>query len=354
MDIKADKTDKKAGQKIEQRLVVKNAKKAFGDLVVIDDLNLEINTGEFLTLLGPSGCGKSTLLRSIAGLQKLDSGQIFLDGHDITEAKPQDRNISMVFQHYALFPNMTVEQNIGFGLKMKKMPKDERYQKVKEVLELVELQDFAKRKPASLSGGQKQRVALARGLVMQPKLLLLDEPLSALDARIRKSLRAQIRDIQKQMNLTTVFVTHDQEEALAMSDTVVLLNQGRIAQNTRPSELYNAPNSDFTAGFIGNYNIGNFSSFGDLPANAKQLVIRPESIQIGIASGDVPATILHRTFLGNIVRYKVKTTANDVLSVDVLNIGEMSNLSEHQDIYLTVPREEMIFLDNNGDAFQLN
>ncbi|UOO80997.1 ABC transporter ATP-binding protein [Uruburuella testudinis] len=328
-------------------LIIKDAYKAFGGLVVIDHLNIHIPQGCLLTLLGPSGCGKSTLLRCIAGLETLDRGQILLDGADITRKPPQKRNIAMVFQHYALFPNMTVAQNIEFGLKIKKMPSEVRAAKVQKVLELVELQAFAAQKPASLSGGQKQRVALARGLVMEPKLLLLDEPLSALDARIRKNLRSQICDIQKELNLTTVFVTHDQEEALAMSDQVVLLNSGRIEQHCSPETLYNSPANEFTAGFIGNYNMGALPSLKHPDRNAS-LVVRPEAIQIHPSQGDIAAVIQTRTLLGSIVRYRVATDIGDTLHVDVLNYGPASSLPEGSAVYLTVPPAEVIALQKSA------
>ena len=324
-------------------LVIKNAYKAFDSLVVVDHLNIHIPEGCLLTLLGPSGCGKSTLLRCIAGLETLDEGQILLGGSDITHLRPQKRHIAMVFQHYALFPNMNVVENIEFGLKIKKLPADVRAAKVQKVLELVELQSCAKQKPASLSGGQKQRVALARGLVMEPQLLLLDEPLSALDARIRKSLRSQIRDIQKELQLTTIFVTHDQEEALAMSDQVVLLNQGRIEQHTSPEELYSRPASEFAAGFIGNYNMGSLHVFRQNGHHSPQAV-RPETIQISLESGDIPGTIQSRTLLGSVVRYRVHTVHDDVLNVDVLNHGQLSTLSEGMAVFLSIPAAAVIAL----------
>ena len=234
-------------------------------------------------------------------------------------------------------------ENIEFGLKIKKLPADVRAAKVQKVLELVELQSCAKQKPASLSGGQKQRVALARGLVMEPQLLLLDEPLSALDARIRKSLRSQIRDIQKELQLTTIFVTHDQEEALAMSDQVVLLNQGRIEQHTSPEELYSRPASEFAAGFIGNYNMGSLHVFRQNGHHSPQAV-RPETIQISLESGDIPGTIQSRTLLGSVVRYRVHTAHDDVLNVDVLNHGQLSTLSEGMAVFLSIPAAAVIAL----------
>ena len=212
---------------------VEHLQKSYSGTPVFSDINCSIAQGEFVTLLGPSGCGKSTLLRCIAGLTPVDDGKILLDGQDIVPLSPQKRGIGMVFQSYALFPNMTVEQNVAFGLRMQKVNANDSQKRTTEALQLVELNDYAKRYPHQLSGGQCQRVALARSLVTRPRLLLLDEPLSALDARIRKHLREQIRQIQRELNLTTIFVTHDQEEALTMSDRIFLMNQGRIVQSGR-------------------------------------------------------------------------------------------------------------------------
>lgn len=203
-----------------------NIVKDYGQNKVLKGINLQIEKGKLITLLGPSGCGKSTLLRCLAGLEQVTSGHIYLDGEDITALAPQKRNVGMVFQQYSLFPNMTVEQNIGFGLKMQKIPNDIIADKVKDAIELVELKGKEKSYPANLSGGQQQRVALARSIVMGPKVLLLDEPLSAIDAKLRKSLQSRIREIHNELNLTTIFVTHDQDEAMVMSDVIQLFNQG--------------------------------------------------------------------------------------------------------------------------------
>ncbi|MBL0953123.1 MAG: ABC transporter ATP-binding protein, partial [Pseudomonas sp.] len=221
-------------------LHIQNLHKSYGPTRIFTDINIEIGQGQFITLLGPSGCGKSTLLRCIAGLTEVDGGQILLGGEDLVPVAPQKRGIGMVFQSYALFPNMTVQQNVAFGLRMQKVPAAEASKRVAEVLELVELNDYANRYPQQLSGGQCQRVALARSLVTRPRLLLLDEPLSALDARIRKHLREQIRAIQRELGLTTIFVTHDQEEALVLSDRIVLMNGGQIVQSGDAETLYTA------------------------------------------------------------------------------------------------------------------
>ena len=298
---------------------VQKLQKSYAGSPVFERIDCHIERGEFVTLLGPSGCGKSTLLRCIAGLTSVDSGQILLDGHDIVPLSPQKRGIGMVFQSYALFPNMTVEQNVAFGLRMQKVKADESQLRVREVLELVELGKFAGRYPHQLSGGQCQRVALARSLVTRPRLLLLDEPLSALDARIRKHLREQIRAIQRELGLTTIFVTHDQEEALTMSDRIFLMNQGRIVQSGDAETLYTAPVDLFAAGFIGNYNLLDADSASRLLQRpvASRLAIRPESITLG-EHGERDAEVRSHSLLGNVIRYRVRV--RDVeLVVDVLN-----------------------------------
>ena len=298
---------------------VQHLQKSYAGTPVFSDINCEIAKGEFVTLLGPSGCGKSTLLRCIAGLTAVDGGQILLDGQDLVPLSPQKRGIGMVFQSYALFPNMTVEQNVAFGLRMQKVKADDSRQRVQEVLRLVELNDFASRYPHQLSGGQCQRVALARSLVTRPRLLLLDEPLSALDARIRKHLREQIRQIQRELGLTTIFVTHDQEEALTMSDRIFLMNQGRIVQSGDAETLYTAPVDAFAAGFSGNYNLLDADSASRLLQRpvASRLAIRPESITLGV-NGELDAEVRSHSLLGNVIRYRVNVREVELV-VDVLN-----------------------------------
>lgn len=300
-------------------LSVRHLHKRYAGTPVFQDIDCEVARGEFVTLLGPSGCGKSTLLRCIAGLTPVDGGQILLEGQDIVPLSPQRRGIGMVFQQYALFPNMTVEQNVGFGLRMQKTAPAERLARVREMLELVELTDFATRYPHQLSGGQCQRVALARSLVTRPRLLLLDEPLSALDARIRRHLREQIRTIQRELGLTTLFVTHDQEEALTLSDRIVLMNEGRIVQSGDAETLYTAPVDAFAVGFIGHYNLLDGPSASQLLRRpiARRLAIRPEAIRFD-AQGTLTGRVLGHSLLGNVIRYRV--AVEDVeLRVDVLN-----------------------------------
>ncbi|MBC3951979.1 MULTISPECIES: ABC transporter ATP-binding protein [Pseudomonas] len=298
---------------------VENLQKNYGSTAVFSDINCTIERGEFVTLLGPSGCGKSTLLRCIAGLTSVNSGRILLDGVDLVPVTPQKRNIGMVFQSYALFPNMTVEQNVAFGLRMQKVNADDTHKRVAEVLKLVELTDFASRYPHQMSGGQCQRVALARSLVTRPRLLLLDEPLSALDARIRKHLREQIRAIQRELGLTTIFVTHDQEEALTMSDRIFLMNQGRIVQSGDAETLYTAPVDVFAAGFIGNYNLLEAEDASRLMQRpiTSRIAIRPEAIQLSL-TGELEGQIRSHSLLGNVIRYRVAARGVELV-VDVLN-----------------------------------
>jgi len=309
-------------------VAISHLTKRFTEKTVFSDINLTIQDGEFFTLLGPSGCGKSTLLRCLAGLTQVDNGTIQLGERDITHLAPQKRDIGMVFQSYALFPNLTVRENVAFGMRIQKLDTKQIKQRVDDILALVELGEFAERYPHSLSGGQRQRVALARSLVVRPKMLLLDEPLSALDARIRKHLRQQICAIQRELKLTTVFVTHDQEEALTMSDRIALMNEGKIIQCDSPEKLYIEPSSDFTARFMGQYNLLDADQAQQLFKEAYQgsLAIRPESIYVfednrqydERFSEKIAATVKSHQLLGSIIRYQL--IANNVeLTVDLLN-----------------------------------
>lgn len=303
----------------------KNIDKFYGDNHVLKGINLEINKGDFVTLLGPSGCGKSTLLRCLAGLEQISGGQILLDGEDITNKDPKDRNIGMVFQQYSLFPNMTVEENLSFGLKLQKLDTSEINRRVKEAIDMVELKGKEKEYPANLSGGQQQRVALARGIVMQPKVLLLDEPLSAIDAKLRKSLQTSIRRIHKNLGLTSVFVTHDQDEAMVMSDVIHLFHDGKIEQSGSPVEVYTKPVTPFAAGFIGSYNILDAAAMKRMTNRdwqGGQVAIRPETFflskdQITTEDYCMEGTITDSVPRGNVLRYSVNV--NDVeVYADVL------------------------------------
>lgn len=274
-----------------------NINKSFGDNIVLDDINLYIRDKEFLTLLGPSGCGKTTTLRLIGGFETPTSGKILFEGKDISNVPPYERNINTVFQKYALFPNMNVYENIAFGLRIKKMSESIINEKVKEMLRLVNLKGYEKRSILSLSGGQQQRIAIARALVNEPKVLLLDEPLGALDLQLRKDMQVELKNIQKRVGITFVYVTHDQEEALTMSDTIVVMNDGKIQQIGTPIDIYNEPKNAFIASFIGESNIldgimnedfvVSFSNRkfkcvdkGFLPNEEIDVVIRPEDLEL--------------------------------------------------------------------------
>ncbi|MBA8735184.1 ABC transporter ATP-binding protein [Chromobacterium violaceum] len=306
-------------------LQIDHLNKRFGQQAVVYDFNMKVEAGEFVTFLGPSGCGKTTVLRMIAGFETPSGGAIRLAGDDITHQSPQKRGIGMVFQSYALFPNMNVADNIAFGLKMQKRSADEIRRKVGEVIALVELNGREKHFPHQLSGGQRQRVALARALVVEPRVLLLDEPLSALDARIRKNLREQIRDIQRRLGLTTVFVTHDQEEALTMSDRIFVMNQGKVEQEGAAETIYTQPATEFVARFMGNYNLLSAEQSHALLGLevCGHLAVRPESIELlgnDDAADDqaLPAVIRQHQLLGNIIRYQVDA-GGATLQVDRLN-----------------------------------
>src|SRR5882724_8943346 len=315
-----------------QFLEIRNLEKSFRTTRVVKDFSLDIEKGEFVSLLGPSGCGKTTVLRMVAGFETPSSGAIRIEGADVVAQRPSQRKIGMVFQAYALFPNLTVAQNVAFGLKIAGVQREKSDARVAEMLKLIGLPDFGKRYPFQLSGGQQQRVALARALAVRPRVLLLDEPLSALDAKIRVSLRTEIREIQKELGITTIFVTHDQEEALSISDRVVVMNGGIAEQVGVPHEVYNRPTTRFVANFVGTLN--NFTatvedaargivSLDGVRAKGSEvgLAIRPESVHLGRNAGcDVvlPATIESVHFLGSVIRVKAKA-AGVFVSLDTFN-----------------------------------
>jgi putative spermidine/putrescine transport system ATP-binding protein len=313
--------------------------KSFGTLQVVRPVSLEIEQGEFVTLLGPSGCGKTTILRMVAGFETPTSGAIRIDGKDVVGLRPNQRNVGMVFQAYALFPNLTVAQNVGFGLKVAGVPRAQAEPRIAEMLKLIGLPDLGGRYPFQLSGGQQQRVALARALANRPKMLLLDEPLSALDAKVRVSLREEIRRIQKNLGITTIFVTHDQEEALSMSDRIVVMNTGVVEQVGTPAEIYNRPSTVFVSTFVGQISKlavtvadpaagtvrlgGQTFAVGrplDFPAGSTvTLALRPEMIAV---RSDAPVTLEgvvdDVSFLGAIVRVRLRVEGQ-TLSVDLFN-----------------------------------
>lgn len=324
---------------------INNLIKQFGGKEVLKSLDVSIEKGSLTTLLGPSGCGKSTLLRSIAGLHSIDQGEIIIDGKRVDTLSPKERKIGMVFQNYALFPNMTVEENIRFGLDMKKISKTDSKTKVTQMIELVGLTGKEKAYPRELSGGQQQRVALARALVTEPKVLLLDEPLSALDAQIRKHLQSLLKRLQLELGITMVLVTHDQEEAMALSDYVYILNDGIIAQSGTPNEIYKHPKSEFIAKFIGSYNVLNASTyervFNTPLTDARFVAIRPETISPEAITGAkvLEGEVLNTSMLGSIVRYDVQI-GEEMIHVDRLN-RTYQQINDNK-IKLYVKEEDMI------------
>ena len=286
---------------------LQNVKKAYdNETVVIEGLNLEIKDGSFTVLVGPSGCGKSTTLRMIAGLETVTDGDIFIDGQRVNDVAPGKRDISMVFQNYALYPTMTVRQNIEFGLENKKIPKDERDRRIKEVCEVVGLTEYLERKPANLSGGQRQRVALARAMVKQPKVFMMDEPLSNLDAKLRGAMRVELINMHKKMGTTFVYVTHDQVEAMSMATDIVLMDKGKIVQQSGPKELYHNPNCIYTAQFVGSPQTNIFD--GQLPEGMK-LGFRPEKVRLhSVEDGlNMPAIVETKEMLGSETIYSLRT-----------------------------------------------
>ena len=349
-------------------LSLSNIKKQFGDAVVVDDFNLDIEKGEFVSFLGPSGCGKTTTLRMVAGFEIPTAGNIWLDGNDITNKAPNQRNVGMIFQAYALFPNMTVAQNIGFGLRIRKESESAIKERVQEMVSLISLEKHVDKYPYQLSGGQQQRVALARALANRPQVLLLDEPLSALDAKIRISLRAEIRAIQKRMGITAIFVTHDQEEALSISDRVVVMYEGKAEQIGTPFEIYNFPKTQFVANFVGSLNTANaevldpsngilnmdgvqFKSAQDLKdkkkGDAVKFSVRPErfSFVSEVKKDNVlDCTIENITFLGAVVRIQIKI-GNTKFNMDTFNnpFLELPAISSKEQV--TCSKEAVLVLD---------
>lgn len=335
-------------------ITFKNINKAFGSNHVLKGINLEVEKGELLTLLGPSGCGKSTLLRCLAGLEEVQEGVIMLEDKDITHVDARLRQIGMVFQQYSLFPNMTVEQNLAFGLKIKKLSKEEIKKEVEGVLKMVGLEDKAKSYPSQLSGGQQQRVALARAIVTKPKVLLLDEPLSAIDAKLRKNLQVEIRKIQKELNITTIFVTHDQDEAMIMSDRICLLNEGKIEQLGTPIEVYTDPRTKFAAGFIGNYNVLTPAEFttvtGEKQMKKNSVVIRPETISISREKKnrencyEFKVKVVESLPRGNVLRYAVDVNGIRI-SADTL-FRSFSIFEEGTEVWLSMEERNCLEVED--------
>lgn len=352
-------------------LTLSNISKQFGETYAVRDFNLEVEKGEFVSFLGPSGCGKTTTLRMVAGFETPTNGTIRLDGADITDKSPNQRNMGMIFQSYALFPNMTVAQNIGFGLRVRKLGKAEIEERVKEMVKLVNLEKHVDKYPYQLSGGQQQRVSLARALAIRPNVLLLDEPLSALDAKIRVSLRAQIREIQRRLGITAIFVTHDQEEALSISDRIVVMYDGNVEQVGTPFEIYNFPQTSFVANFVGSLNTAmaevldpaqgclsvdgvQFLSAAKMDGLRKgdkvRIAIRPERFSFASEvrkANVVDCKIENITFLGSVVRVHI-LIGNSSFTMDTFNypslelpkIGAMDQVTCSREAVLVLEEEK--------------
>ncbi|KKB84244.1 hypothetical protein VW29_11335 [Devosia limi DSM 17137] len=348
-------------------LRVEKLTKRFGNNTVVHGVDFAFAKGEFISLLGPSGCGKTTILRMIAGFETPTSGSIEVEGQDITHLKPNQRQLGMVFQAYALFPNLNVGDNIGFGLKIAGMGREERRARTDEMLRLIGLPGFEKRFPYEMSGGQQQRVALARAIAPRPRMLLLDEPLSALDAKIRVSLREEIRAIQLDLGITTVFVTHDQEEALSISDRIVVMNAGHIEQLGAPHEVYNKPATRFVATFVGTLNTieasvasaanhqvtidGQTVALPSLPSGAVDgsaisLTLRPEVLSVGNRPGNdivLAGTVADVTFLGSVIRLRVALGQN-TLSLDTFNDQRTAPPTRGEPVTISLASKDLLIL----------
>ncbi|HSL28232.1 MAG TPA: ABC transporter ATP-binding protein [Anaerolineales bacterium] len=326
-----------------------NVSRYFGEVKAVDQVDLEIRDGEFFSMLGPSGSGKTTCLRMIAGFDNPTAGRIFLYGQDVSNLPPYERNVNTVFQDYALFPHMTIADNIAYGLMVKGIARAQRYQQVEEMLDLVRLPGFGQRKPSQLSGGQRQRVALARALINHPRVLLLDEPLGALDLKLRQQMQVELKSIQQRVGITFIFVTHDQEEALTMSDRMAVFNEGRIVQVGTPSEIYERPASPFVAGFVGTSNLVSGEVARRMTGSTEMFSIRPEKIYLDAANREpekdmlcIDGIVRDVVYLGLFTRYLVeieggadlvvveqnlKTTSMDVLAAR----GQKVRLHWHRD-----------------------
>jgi putative spermidine/putrescine transport system ATP-binding protein len=349
-------------------LEISRLQKSFGSYRAVQHFEMKIDRGEFVSFLGPSGCGKTTTLRMIAGFETPTEGTIRIDNQDVTSLRPNQRKIGMVFQSYALFPNMNVADNVAFGLKVAKKPAPEIAQRVEEMLKLIGLPDLGNRYPFQLSGGQQQRVALARALAPKPQVLLLDEPLSALDAKIRVSLREEIRAVQRELGITTIYVTHDQEEALSMSDRIVVMNEGRVEQIGTPSEIYNRPRTRFVASFVGTLNILQArvldGASGRVMVDDQEIIVptglsgiksgetcalalRPEAVTLDAQAGErnhLAGLIEEVSFLGSIVRVRVRVRQN-CICLDTFNNPGTKLPERGQPATVSFGRDDVLVLD---------
>ncbi len=306
-------------------LELKDLKKSFGETQVLRGLNIQIQKGEFVTLLGSSGCGKTTTLRIIAGLEEPDSGEVLLNGKNITGLEPNHRNVNTVFQSYALFPYMNVEKNIGYGLKLRKTPKDEIHRRVQEMLQMVQLEGYEKRMPDELSGGQRQRVAIARAVVNQPEVLLLDEPLGALDLKLRRQMQLELKKLQKRLGITFIYITHDQEEAINMSDRIVVMRDGVFEQVGTPNEIYYHPRTSYVADFVGNANI--------YRENGKVYAVRSENVLMeNEPECRLDAVVEDKSFAGGQLRVQLRLPDGQQIIASRYGIDYEITPGEHRKI----------------------
>jgi len=336
--------------------------KRFGDVAAVDGISLDIPAGEFFSLLGPSGCGKTTTLRMIAGFERPDAGRILLDGRDMAQTPPHRRPVNTVFQSYALFPHLNVRDNVAFGLRFQNVPKEEAHRQVATVLQLVQLAGFEERRPAQLSGGQQQRVALARALILNPDVLLLDEPLGSLDAKLRKALQLELKSIQEEIGITFVYVTHDQEEALTMSDRLAVMSEGRVVQVGPPREVYEEPADAYVADFLGVSNLMNARGLGggrvrvgDVELTAGRgdtdatgdvrLVIRPERVRVedrGTTGGNrLPGMVERSVFVGPTVQIIVRLVGGQVIQAVVTSGGGAGSRSQGEAVAVHLPADDL-------------
>jgi iron(III) transport system ATP-binding protein len=350
-------------QKVEVKF--ENITKKFNETVAVDNVSCVFKAGTLTTLLGPSGCGKTTSLRLIAGLERASSGKIFIDNEDVTLLPATDRDVSMVFQSYALFPHMSVIENVAYGLKMAKVKKNEYIEKSIETLKLVNLEGYENRMPSELSGGQQQRVAVARAIVLEPKVLLFDEPLSNLDAKLRRQVREDIRNIQQRLGVTTIYVTHDQEESLAISDNVIVMNKSIIAQEGKPIDLYDNPNTKFVANFIGDANIIkaeatsknatlNTLKIGEVIVEVNStkkinkttsIALRPEKININKnkKENNLIGKIISASFVGNSYQYTISTNVGKIY---VISHDTINNFELNSEVFLSFEKKDIKILDD--------
>ena len=352
---------------------IKDAVKKYGDFTEVDGITMDIHSGEFFTLLGPSGCGKTTLLRMIAGFNTIDGGEIYFDDKRINNVEAHKRDTGMVFQNYAIFPHLSVEDNVAYGLKARKIKDPELSDRVHEALELVQIEKLAKRLPNELSGGQQQRVALARAIVIEPGVLLMDEPLSNLDAKLRVQMRTIIKRLQRRLGITTIYVTHDQEEALAISDRIAVMKQGKIMQIGEPKDIYLHPENPFVANFIGTSNFLDVDIEGKDPNNAlmkigddtrvqmkltrsysgpAQLSVRPEQLYLTFEESDdsLKANVDISVFLGDFIEYEVTTESGAVLQVNQYTKDSNEIIPDGETVYLKFRHDLVSLYDMEGNV----